>query len=58
MAENTKNKNFDSKRTGTGTAEWAEVNVNICRGCVNNCLYCYAAANAKRYKTRDRENGI
>ncbi len=47
--------NFDSKRTGTGTAEWAEVNENICRGCVNNCLYCYAAANAKRFKFRDRE---
>lgn len=46
---------FNSERKGTGTAEWAEVNENICRGCVNNCLYCYAAANAKRFKLRDRD---
>lgn len=49
-------KKFDADRKGTGTAEWAEVNENICRGCPNDCLYCYAAANAKRFKQRDREN--
>lgn len=38
--------NFDSKRQGTGTAEWAEVTENICIGCANNCLYCYAAHKA------------
>ena len=37
---------FDAERTGTGTKEWAEVNENICLGCANNCLYCYAATNA------------
>lgn len=47
-------KNFDTPRTGSGTAEWAEVNENICRGCRNNCLYCYAAANAARFKLRPR----
>lgn len=49
-------KKFDADRTGTGTAEWAEVNENICRGCPNDCLYCYAAANAKRFKQRDRKD--
>lgn len=46
---------FDKERIGTGTAEWADVNENICRGCPNDCLYCYAAANAKRFKLRDRD---
>lgn len=49
-------KSFDARRSGTGTAEWAEVNENICIGCPNNCLYCYAAANAARFKKRDRED--
>jgi len=46
--------NFDTDRKGTGTAEWAEVTENICRGCPNNCLYCYAAYNANRFKHRPR----
>lgn len=46
---------FDAERKGTGTAEWAEVNENICLGCANNCLYCYAAASAKRFKLQDRD---
>ena len=46
--------NFDDDRKGTGTAEWAEVTENICRGCVNNCLYCYAAHNANRFNQRPR----
>lgn len=51
---NTTQVGFDAERNGTGTAEWAEVNENICRGCQNDCLYCYAAHNANRFKTRDR----
>lgn len=47
---------FDSERKGTGTAEWAEVTENICRGCPNNCLYCYAAHNANRFKQRSRSD--
>lgn len=45
---------FDKKRQGSGTKEWAEVNENICLGCPNGCLYCYAAANAAnpRYGAR------
>lgn len=46
--------NFDADRKGTGTAEWAEVTENICRGCANNCLYCYAAHNANRFNQRPR----
>jgi DNA repair photolyase len=46
--------NFDRERTGTGTKEWAEVTENICRGCANNCLYCYAAHSANRFKLKDR----
>ena len=30
------------ERTGTGTKEWAERNINICLGCSHDCLYCYA----------------
>ena len=45
---------FDIDRAGTGTAEWAEKNENISRGCSNNCLYCYAAQNSARFKQRPR----
>lgn len=45
---------FDEQREGTGTHEWAEVTENISRGCPHDCLYCYAAQNAKRFKLRDR----
>lgn len=47
---------FDDARTGTGTKEWAEHNVNVCRGCSHNCLYCYAAANAARFGQRKRSD--
>ncbi len=47
---------FDENREGTGTHEWAEVTENIARGCPHNCLYCYAAQNAKRFKLRDRND--
>lgn len=46
--------NFDSDRDGTGTKEWAETTENICRGCPNNCLYCYAASYANRFKLKAR----
>lgn len=45
---------FDAKRTGTGTEEWADKTENICRGCRNNCRYCYAAHMGNRFKTRLR----
>lgn len=47
---------FDDDRPGTGTAEWSERTENIAKGCPNNCLYCYAAANAVRFKQRGRED--
>lgn len=47
---------FDADRKGSGTMEWAEVTENICRGCPNNCLYCYAANNADRFGQRDRKD--
>lgn len=47
---------FDAPRAGTGTQEWAEVTENIARGCPNDCLYCYAATNANRFKLRERAN--
>ena len=34
----------------TGTKEWANHNKNIFKGCKNNCRYCYAKANATRFK--------
>jgi len=36
--------------TKTGTKEWSTKSVNIFKGCRNNCLYCYARANALRFK--------
>lgn len=48
-------KNFDSQRSGTGTKEWADTNFNITEGCRNNCLYCYAAQMAARFKRRERD---
>jgi len=47
---------FDKERAGTGTREWAEITFNCCRGCSNNCLYCYAAHNADRFKQKLRED--
>ncbi|MBP7526762.1 MAG: radical SAM protein [Syntrophorhabdaceae bacterium] len=34
----------------TGTREWAEHSKNIFIGCSHNCRYCYARADALRYK--------
>lgn len=48
--------NFNSKRTGKGTLEWAEFNCGITVGCPNNCLYCYAAHNADRFGYHKRKN--
>ena len=39
-----------SERRKTGTKEWAEVNKNICFGCEHDCQYCYARANALRFR--------
>lgn len=33
----------------TGTREWSQHSVNVCRGCAHGCLYCYARANALRF---------
>ncbi len=49
------------KRTGTGTKEWAEKNINIGLGCSHDCLYCYARSMAVRYgrlKRADWSNEI
>ncbi len=46
---------FDTEREGTGTREWSEHTENICVGCPNNCLYCYAAHNAHRFGLRSRD---
>lgn len=40
----------------TGTREWSDHSCNIGVGCKNDCIYCYAAANALRFgniKNRD-----
>lgn len=41
---------FTSPRTGSGTREWSEHSFNTGFGCSHGCLYCYARANALRYK--------
>tara|TARA_Y100000310_G_C20503230_1_gene725075 strand:- start:62 stop:862 length:801 start_codon:yes stop_codon:yes gene_type:complete len=38
------------KKPVFGTREWAEVNADICNGCCNNCWYCFAKAEAVRFK--------
>lgn len=35
-----------------GTKEWAEETLDIQRGCPNNCRYCYAKAEAIRFKAK------
>ncbi len=37
-------------KTKTGTREWATTTVNILQGCEHDCRYCYARANALRFK--------
>ena len=36
-----------------GTGEWAYKNLNIDKGCPNNCSYCYAYRMAKRFKRNE-----
>lgn len=38
------------KKPVSGTGEWAGKNVNIQKGCANDCRYCYAKAGAVRRK--------
>ena len=38
-----------SKKTVSGTKEWASTGVNVMTGCVHGCLYCYASASAFRF---------
>ena len=40
----------------TGTREWSDHSENVCVGCSNNCRYCYAKANAIRFKRRRPDN--
>jgi DNA repair photolyase len=47
MSENMSS--FNDEREGTGTKEWSDISYNIQLGCQNNCLYCYAKANAIRF---------
>ena len=43
-------------KTKTGTREWAARTINCCLGCSHNCLYCYAAERAARFKRRRRQD--
>jgi DNA repair photolyase len=44
-----------AKKRISGTKEWAASNVNCVSGCSHDCLYCYARANAVRYKQKTVE---
>jgi DNA repair photolyase len=45
-------KEFESNRKGTGTREWSDHSFNIMNGCIHNCIYCYAKADALyKYKS-------
>lgn len=39
-----------TEKSKTGTREWSDARLNVGIGCKNNCRYCYAAANALRFK--------
>ena len=39
-----------SKKPISGTKEWSVSSVNCITGCEHNCRYCYARANALRFK--------
>ena len=48
---------FDAERKGTGTMEWADNVFNLCLGCANDCIYCFAAHNATtRFKRREERS--
>jgi DNA repair photolyase len=40
----------------TGTMEWSTININFINGCAHDCKYCYAKANAVRFKRKTRDN--
>ena len=42
--------------TRTGTREWMPNSRNRCRGCKNNCRYCYGKFRAVRYKQKTEGN--
>jgi len=59
MSKGCFSKNFPSVRglpaspgVAFGAFEWASSTVNVLSGCGNACRYCYARANAARFKTR------
>lgn len=41
---------MSNQTTKTGTREWSDKSYNIQVGCSHGCLYCYARANALRFK--------
>jgi DNA repair photolyase len=44
------------RRMISGTKEWANHNVNICKGCSHNCRYCFARSMAVRFNRKTVEN--
>ena len=47
-----------SKKSISGTKEWAVKNINIFKGCAHGCKYCYAQSNAVRFKRKSKENWV
>lgn len=45
-----------SETRKTGTREWAEATANCVSGCSHDCRYCYARANAVRFRKRTAED--
>lgn len=43
------------KKITSGTREWADYNINVIKGCSNNCRYCYAKLMAKRFHRATEE---
>lgn len=44
------------KKQKTGTKQWAPKSENCCKGCKNDCRYCYARKSAVRFKQKTKEN--
>lgn len=48
--------NNTTQQNISGTKEWAVANINIAKGCENDCKYCYAKGNSIRFKRSTKDS--
>jgi DNA repair photolyase len=49
------NEDKKNSKPVSGTKEWSKSNINFINGCAHDCKYCYAKANAIRFKRKTRD---